>query len=215
MGILGLFFVGAVLFVNGVSLLGAYTGTAAAMLNILVGSSLVVVAGYEVIPAHDLSDETNINIIFGATGFVLFGFTYIWLGVIGLTGMPATGLGWYCAWAAIVAAFLAIGSYTRLDDPKFGMLWILWTVLFVLFFLVLGLGQLNLVSATGWIVVISSFVTATIPGGLMLVNAWGDMPSAVMTIAGLVSLAVSALLVLRARGASAPSAPPQVAVAGQ
>jgi hypothetical protein len=215
MATLGLFFVGAVLFVNGVSLLGAMTPKATATLNVLVGTCLVVITGWEVFPLRDFSTEASLNVVLGATGFALFGFTYIWLGIIGYSGIPGAGLGWYCAWAAVVAAFLAIASYTRLDDPKFGMLWILWTVLFVLFFAVLALGQVQFVSATGWIVIMSSFVTATIPGGLMLVGEWGDLPSGAMTVAGLASLAVSATLLLRGRVASMPAAEPEVALAGE
>jgi hypothetical protein len=215
MATLGLFFVGAVLFVNGVSLLGAMTTQATATLNVLVGTCLVVICGWEVFPLRDLSTDASLDVVIGATGFVLFGFTYMWLGIVGYSGIPGAGLGWYCGWATIVAAFLAITSYTRLDDPKFGMLWILWTVLFALFFAVLALGQAQLVPATGWIVVISSFVTATIPGGLMLVGSWGDLSNAVMTIAGLASLAASALLVLRAGVGVLAARRPEVAVAGE
>jgi hypothetical protein len=205
MATLGLLFVGAVLFVNGVSLLGAFTPKAAATLNLLVGSSLVIVAGWEVFPLRDFTVTANLNIVIGAVGFVLFGFTYMWLGLLGFTGHPGGGLGWYCGWAAIIATFLAVTSYTRLDDPRFGMLWVLWAVLFLLFFLVLGLGKTELATATGWIVVISSFVTATIPGGLLLVGEWGNVPETVITLIGLACIVGYVPLLMRGRMAAAPA----------
>jgi hypothetical protein len=41
---------------------------------------------------------------------------------------------------------------------------------------VLALGLARLTVVTGWITVIEAIITATIPGLLLLLNAWADIP---------------------------------------
>ena len=170
MGALGLLFVGAVLFVNGLALLGRVDPRAAAPINLFVGALLVVVVLYLALPAAE-----DLTPVFTAAGFLLFGFVYLYVGIVNLTGHAATGVGWYCAWAAGVSLVIAVVTFAR-DDVKFGILWLLWTLLFTMFALVLALGLARLTVVTGWITVIEAIITATIPGLLLLLDAWADVP---------------------------------------
>jgi hypothetical protein len=201
---LGLFFVGAVLFVNGLSLLGRIDAAAAAPINAFVGLLLVGVTAFLVVPVRDLGLAENRDVIVGAVGFLLFAFTYLWVALNNWTGANGTGLGWYCAWAAGVAAFLAIVNFARYDDPRFGMLWLLWTLLFSLFFCVLALGAGRLAWATGWVTVIEAFITTTIPGALLLLGEWTSLADAVAIGAGLLAIVVFAALLVRPPRAVAP-----------
>lgn len=194
---LGLFFVGSVLFINGLSLLGRVDAAGAAPVNAFVGTLLIGVVAFIVIPVKDLSLSANRDLIVGSVGFLLFAFTYLWVAVNNWTGAPGAGLGWYCFWAAGVAAFLAILNFARYHDPRFGMLWVLWTVLFSLFFLVLAGGQERLGWATGWVTTIEAFITTTIPGALLLLGQWNNMSDGVAIGAGVVALVVFALLLAR------------------
>lgn len=90
---------------------------------------LVLVVGRSIWGVQELTTE-NLNVAIEACGFLLFGFTYLYVGIGNLAGYSGSGLEWYCGWAAIAAALLSITNYTRLDDPKVGMLWVLWTVLY-------------------------------------------------------------------------------------
>lgn len=191
---LGLFFVGSVLFVNGISLLGYIDVGGAAPVNAFVGTLLVAVTAFIVLPIHDLTLADNRDLVVGSIGFLLFAFTYLWVALNNWTGASGTGLGWYCLWAAGVSAFLAIVYFARYDDPRFGTLWVLWTVLFTFFFLVLALDREELTWVTGWVTAIEAFVTATIPGALLLLGVWEEVPAVVAIGAGALTLVVFALL---------------------
>ena len=186
MGALGLLFVGAVLFVNGLALLGRVEPQAAAPINLFVGALLVVVVLYLALRAGE-----DLAPVFTAAGFLLFGFVYLYVGVVNLTGHAATGVGWYCAWAAVVSLLIALVTFAR-DDVKFGTLWLLWALLFTMFFLVLGLGLTRLTAVTGWVTVVESIITATIPGLLLVLGPWDDVPD----LAVVVGAAAAAVLFL-------------------
>lgn len=171
MGALGLLFVGSVLLVNGLALLGRVDAAAAAPINLFVGALLVVVVLYLALPATD-----DLTPVFSAAGFLLFGFVYLYVGILNLTGHSATGVGWYCAWAAGVSLVIALVTFVRDGDVKLGVLWLLWSLLFAMFFVVLGLGLKRFTVVTGWITVVESVITATVPGLLLLLGGWSDVP---------------------------------------
>ena len=193
MGALGLLFVGAVLFVNGLALLGRVEPRAAAPINLFVGALLVVVVLYLALPAAD-----DLTPVFTAAGFLLFGFVYLYVGIVNLTGHAATGVGWYCAWAAGVSLVIAVVTFSR-DDVKLGTLWLLWTLLFTMFALVLALGFARLTVVTGWITVVEAIITATIPGLLLLLDAWADVPD--LLVVAVAAAAVVLFVVIGGRTA--------------
>ena len=197
MGALGLLFVGAVLFVNGLALLGRVDPRAAAPINLFVGALLVVVVLYLALPAAG-----DLTPVFTAAGFLLFGFVYLYVGIVNLTGHAATGVGWYCAWAAGVSLVIAVVTFAR-GDVKFGVLWLLWTLLFTMFALVLALGLARLTVVTGWITVVEAIITATIPGLLLLLDGWAAVPD-VLVVA---SAAVAVVLFVVIGGRTARSEP--------
>lgn len=207
MAYLGLFFVGAVLFVNGLALLGKVDPKGAAPINVFVGLLLVVVTFYAVFPARDLTVAENLTTVVSTAGFMLFGFTYLYVGILNYTGHPGSGLGWYCGWAALVSVGLAVVNFARFGDAKFGMLWVLWAILFTLFFLLLALGMERLTWATGWVAVIEAFITTTIPGALLMLGWWEPMPQWVAVVGGLLAIAVFGLLAFRSSPSTA--SPPE------
>jgi hypothetical protein len=164
-------FVGAVLFVNGLLLLGKVDGKGAATFNLFVGALQVA------IPFYLIATATTTDEILLASGIFLFGFTYLYVGISNLAGQPPVGLGWYSAWVAIMAAAFGITNIVKFHDTTIGLLWLQWSVLWALFFLVLGLGMTRLTPLTGWLTLILSFTTCTIPGYLLLLGEWGHVPT--------------------------------------
>ncbi len=199
MAALGLLFVGSVLFVNGLALLGHVDPRAAAPINLFVGTLLLVVVLFLALPATD-----DLAPVFSAAGFLLFAFVYLYVGIGNLAGHAATGIGWYCAWAAGVSLVIAIVTFVRDGDVKLGTLWLLWALLFTMFFLVLGLGRESLTVVTGWITVTEAVITATIPGLLLLLGAWADLPDLLV-----VAVAVAAVVVFGLVGSRTARAPAQ------
>ena len=198
MGALGLLFVGSVLLVNGLGLLGRVDARAAAPINLFVGALLVVVVLYLALPASE-----DLTPVFTAAGFLLFGFVYLYVGIVNLTGHAASGIGWYCAWAAGVSLVIALVTLLRDGDVKLGTLWLLWSLLFTMFFVVLGLGLTRFTVVTGWITVVESVITATIPGLLLLLGTWTQLPD--LVVVGVAAASVALFAVIGARTARTPS----------
>src|ERR1700691_372078 len=90
----GLMFVGAVLFVNGLLFLGKIDAKGAAVFNLFVGALQVAVPFYLIATAPNTSD------ILLDSGIFLFGFTYLYVGISNLAGFAPVGLGWYPFWVA-------------------------------------------------------------------------------------------------------------------
>ena len=82
MGSVGLLYVGAVLILNGVMLLGYVEARSAAPLNLFVGALQVVTPTYLIFTSG--GDATT---ILGASGIYLFGFTYLYVGINLLAGL--------------------------------------------------------------------------------------------------------------------------------
>ncbi len=159
----GLLYVGAVLFVNGLMLLGHVPARSAAVLNLFVGALQCVVPTVMLIQAHGDAAAT-----LGASGLYLFGFTYLYVGIVNLAGLEPEGLGWFCLFVCVAAIVYSLLSFTRSGDPVFGVIWLSWAVLWFLFFLVLGLGREELTRFTGWAVTLLSVPTCSVPAFLAL-----------------------------------------------
>jgi hypothetical protein len=162
-------FVGAVLFVNGLLFLGRIDGKGAATFNLFVGALQVAIPFYLIATAPTPSD------ILLDAGIFLFGFTYLYVGISNLAGQSLVGLGWYSAWVAIMAAAFGITNIVKFHDPTIGLLWLQWSVLWALFWLVLAMGVTRLTAPAGWLTLILSFTTCTIPGFLLLLGEWSHV----------------------------------------
>lgn len=189
-----LFFIGAVLLCNGLTLLGRMEPKAAAPVNAMVGLVLVATAARLGVPAD--ADESA---LVGSAGFLLFGLTYLWVALTAWTGHSATGLGWYCGWATAVSLFLGGVTLFDLDDAKFALLWLLWAVLFGTFFTLIALERSELAYAAGWLAILEAAFTASGPGALLMTDAWDDLATAWVLAATVGVIAVFLVLARRAR----------------
>jgi hypothetical protein len=197
MSSVGLTFVGAVLFVNGLLFLGKIDAKSAGVFNLFVGALQTAIPFY-LIATADTPDE-----ILGAAGIFLFGFTYLYVGICNLAGYEGVGLGWYSAWVAIMAIGFGVTNIVRFDDAPTGLLWLQWAVLWGLFWVVLALGQTRFTAVAGWLTLILSFTTCTIPGFLLLLGEWGDVP----TWAVLASIVATAVVLVPVALRTASPAP--------
>jgi len=203
MGNVGLLLVGVVLFVNGLASLGLVSGRSAAPLNLFVGTAQVVLPTLVLIQAN--GDPAIINATWPS---YLFGFTYLWFGLINLAGFEPQGFGWFSAFVAGVAAYEAV--ITAPVDPVFAVIWLTWAIMWTLFFVLLALGvqqvgRLDLGRATGWFLVLLGVPTCTVSAIFLLNGAWTTAPEAgLLALAGLAAAAaLSTLLALPRVGAGA------------
>jgi FtsH-binding integral membrane protein len=107
-------------------------------------------------------------------------------------------MGWYCAWVAAVSLAISLVVILRDGDVKLGTIWLLWTLLFAMFFLVFGLDVTAMRSLTGWITITESVITAAVPGLLILLGLWNDVPDLAVVGVAATTTAVFTLMGLRA-----------------
>jgi hypothetical protein len=188
MSSVGLLFVGSVLFLNGLLFLGKADVKSVAVFNLFVGGLQVAVPFYLIATAHTPDD------ILSAAGIFLFGFTYLYVGIVNLAGFKADGIGWYSLWAAALAAGFGLTEILRFHETTLGLLWLQWSVLWALFFVVLALGVERLTTTAGWLTLILSLTTCTIPGFLFLLGDWRKVPTWAV-IASIVATAVAVILI--------------------
>jgi hypothetical protein len=209
MSSVGLLYVGAVLFINGLMLIGVIPGKSAAILNFFVGGMQVIFPTVIILQANG-----NPDVIFGAAGLYLFGFTYLYVGILQMTGISGEGLGWFSVFVSACAIVVGGVQFVLLNDPVFGVIWLLWALLWLLFFLVLGLGKESLTVTTGWFTIFLAHLTGTIPAFLLLLGRFDSTPlwAVVVAIVGVVALVLAWVLgrpkPSSGRNAEATASPP-------
>jgi hypothetical protein len=196
MSSVGLLFVGAVLFLNGLLFLGKADAKGVAVFNLFVGTLQTAIPFYLIATAKGPEE------ILGAAGIFLFGFTYLYVGIVNLAGLNSGGIGWYSLWVAVMATGFGLTNILRFHDTPTGLLWLQWAVLWGLFWVVLALGVERLTALAGWLTLILSVTTCSIPGFLLLLGEWGRVP----TWAVLASIAVIALVLTPVALRSSPDA---------
>lgn len=206
MSAVGLLFVGAVLFVNGLLFLGKVDPKSAGVFNLFVGALQVA------IPFWLISQATTPDEVLSAAGIFLFGFTYLYVGIDNLKGYDASGLGWYSLWVAVLAAGFGVVNIVRFDDTPSGLLWLQWSVLWTVFWLVLALGVTRLTAAAGWLTLIQAFTTCTVPGFVILLGEWDRVTAGQIGAAAFLSLVVFAAVALRKPAPAPAPTSPQVEV---
>jgi hypothetical protein len=161
-----LLYVGAVLFVNGIWLLGHITPREVAIMNIFTGLVGLVVAIFAVAQ----QDLASIQL----AGYVLlFAFTYLWVAYNQYIDTDGSGLGWYCLFVAITAVPVSIITLTNTDGDTFlvwlGLSWAVWAVLWFLYFLLLAVKR-PIQQLAAYVTIGAAIATAWLPGFLALNN---------------------------------------------
>ncbi|MDO5743807.1 MAG: AmiS/UreI family transporter, partial [Micrococcaceae bacterium] len=210
MGSVGLLYVGAVLFINGLNLLGKIPGKSAAVMNFMVGGMQVVFPTIMLAQA-----DGDPAVILGASGLYLFGFTYLYVGFNSVFDLPGEGLGWFAIFVAGLAVAFGILQFTQLNDPLFGVIWFLWALLWTLTFLIQALGKESLKAFTGWITVFLAHMTGTIPAFLLLSGNYttGPREAAFLAVAGVLAVAAAYAITRNKPSAASNGAAPAGTVA--
>lgn len=192
-----LLYVGAVLVINGIWLLGQARlaevrakpaggpggGAAAvavethptfiqnreiAVLNIFTGFVGVVAAVTLAVQGNQDEDIASIR----AAGYILlFAFTYIWVAFNQFLDAGGHAFGWYCLFVAITAVAAGIYTFSNADGNDasiyLGVDWFAWAVLWGLFFLLLTLER-PIARLTGWVAIVEGIGTAWVFAILLL-----------------------------------------------
>lgn len=161
MAAVGLLSVGAVLFMNGTMGLDWVDRTSVAPPNAVVGLSQVLAPTFPSISAHG-----DLPRILAAAGLSLFGFTYLAVGWSLRGGLNGTGLGRFWLFGAVATV---VNSILSLDagDPVFGAMWLYWSVLWLLHYLLLGRKQAAVGRSAGAVATVQGRVTDALAAFLL------------------------------------------------
>ena len=194
MGAVGLLYVGAILFLNGTMLLGWIDGKSAAPLNIFVGLLQVVTPTYLIINA-----DGDMTTILGASGLYLFGFTYLYVACNLMWDLDGTGLGMFSSYVAIAAVIYSLISFNA-GDPVFGVIWLYWAFLWLLFYILLARKRDGIGRYTGSVAAVQGFVTGLLPAFLILTGRIADInANTLAVILAVFGVVVFAALYLKMR----------------
>jgi putative amide transporter protein len=191
-----LLYVGVVLIVNGIWLIGqaraaeaeptptAGPGGAAvvaaeshptfienrevAVLNIFTGFVGVVAAVTLAVQGNQDGDIASVR---GAGYILLFAFTYIWVAFNQFLGVRGHAFGWYCLFVAITAVVAGFYTFSNADGNDasiyLGVAWFAWAVLWFMFFLLLAL-EMPIARITGWLAILEGVGTSWVFAILLL-----------------------------------------------
>jgi hypothetical protein len=162
---LALFYVGAVLCLNGLWLLEQIGDNEIAVIDVFVGGVTLLIALYLAFgPGADLGS------VRAAALTLLFTFTYLWVAINRYNGADGRGLGWFCLFVAVTAVPVTIDTLQGAKstwDMWFGLSWGAWGILWFMFFLLLVLKK-PIAKFTGAVTVLQGIFTGWLPGYLLL-----------------------------------------------
>lgn len=191
---------GAALLINGLAALNVVPARDAAVFSLVIGSAQLVL-GVTYLADTAVTAGTagaGPQVLLSASGMFLFGLTYVYVGLDFLLGLGSRGLGWFCGMVAAFGLLLA-AAWLR-DNPLLAVLWLCWSVLWGLFFASLALGLDSIKPFTGWALVLTSQVSATVPAFLGMTGLWPyRTDAAALAAAGLAVLFVLAGMLARRR----------------
>lgn len=114
-------------------LLGKVDEKSARVFNLFIGSMQVMTPFYLI-----FTSTGDSWMILNASGIFLFGLTYLYVRNFESKNFNSSGLGWYSLWVAILALGYSYINFIKLQDIKFGIIWLMWSFLWTLFYLLLA-----------------------------------------------------------------------------
>jgi hypothetical protein len=139
-----------------------------AVLNIFTGFVGVVAAVTLAVQGNQDGDIASVR---NAGYILLFAFTYIWVAFNQFLGVRGHAFGWYCLFVAITAVVAGFYTFSNADGNDasiyLGVAWFAWAVLWFMFFLLLAL-EMPIARITGWLAILEGIGTAWVFAILLL-----------------------------------------------
>ena len=165
---------GVVLLVNGWALLSGSAPPGTTALNLLLGVIDLSFAAY----------YFATGAAYDALKLALFGVTYAWYALNLIRKITDHRiLGWYCFGVTVVALPVAVQTF-QAGDAWFGGFWLLWSGLWALFFLIMGLGVDRVARFAGAYALAVALITCLAPGSLIATGTWQMHDDTITEITG-------------------------------
>ena len=160
-----LFYVGAVLFLNGIWLMGKIEDREIVVINVVSG----LVAGSVVVQSA-FGAGADAGTIRGAALTLMFATTYFWVAYNRFAGVDGRGLGWFSLFVAISTVPVFVSGLSAAGSGRDLWLagnWVVWGALWFMYFLLLALGR-PILKQTAWVTLLAGIFTGWLPGWLLL-----------------------------------------------
>ncbi len=170
-----LLYVGAVLFLNGLWLMGKIGDNEIAAINVFSGIHTLLISYHLA-----LGPNADAGSIRAAAFTLLFTFTYFWVALNRYNNADGRGLGWFSLFVAITCVPIAQSTFAGAAstwDVWFGFCWVIWAVVWFMFFLLLVMGK-PIAYVTGATTAFAGVVTGWLPGYLLLQGYIGPLAEA-------------------------------------
>jgi len=163
---LALLYVGAVLFLNGIWVMGHIDDREISVINIFSGTLTLLIALYLA-----FGPGADAGTIKAAAFTLLFTFTYYWVAWNRWNGADGRGLGWFCFFVGVTVIPITIDHFATAEMTAwgvwFGICWASWAVLWLLFWALLALKK-PIAKTTGAICAAQGVYTGWVPGYMLL-----------------------------------------------
>ncbi len=154
-----LLYVGAVLTINGIGRLTEIDGKSLAVMNFFTGG-LSVIANVILLVCGEY---------YAAATGLLFGFTYLFIGLNAVFNLDGRVLGWFSLFVAINTVPAALLSLLQDADSLFFVIWLAWGILWLLIFVESVLKK-DLHHTVPVLLILEGIGTAWVPAWLLLQN---------------------------------------------
>lgn len=159
-----LFYVGAVLFLNGLWLLGKIEDREIVVIDVIAALVSLSVVIHD---AYGLGTGAGIR---NAALTLLFATTYLWVAYNRFSGTDGRGLGWFSLFVSITTVPVFLRAFAEASSPTDFWLaanWVVWCGLWFMYFLLLALGR-PIQRQTAWVTILAGIFTGWLPGFLLL-----------------------------------------------
>ncbi len=168
-----LLYVAIVLISNGIARLCNIDAKSQSVMNFFTGGLSVI--GNVIVIIHGEVTGHSPDFYAAATG-LLFGFTYLYVGINGVFNLDQRLYSWYSLFVAINSIPAGIwcimhGNITNMYSWAFAIIWWLWGVLWITAWIENVLKK-PLGKFVGYLAIFEGIFTAWIPGVLLLVGMW-------------------------------------------
>lgn len=157
-----LIFSGIALFLNGfLPLIDKNDNGEVVVMNVLSGIIIALVSLYGIFVVIEPVNYLKIMAL------MLLAFLHLYISATYIWDLQEESLGWFSAVIALI--FIGLGVYFMLSgNMMFGAMLLIWSVLFIAYFISRGLNALQTVSS--WVIMLEGLLAFLLPGVLILLN---------------------------------------------
>lgn len=157
-----LIFSGIALFLNGfLPLIDKNDNGEVVVMNVLSGVIIALISLYGIFVVIDPVNYLKIMAL------MLLAFLHLYISATYIWDLQEESLGWFSAIIALI--FIGLGVYFMIaGNMMLGAAFIIWSLLFIAYFVSRGLNVLQTVSS--WVIMLEGLIAFTLPGVLILLN---------------------------------------------